>query len=415
MKTLIIWTDAYRNDYINENLSPFLYSLKGQSLYGKLDDIFGFRSIAPSFLTGMYPNKHGQFMSYRLKKNSSLKRFYLVSKISEAKLFKKMNMNKISNLGFNFYRYCVEKKTSFAELSNIPPKFFKFFDFSMDNYYCFPNIMDSKSLFDIMREKKYSFLVYDKPLTVDETMVAKIDVLTHGDDFSRLKKVKAIIDKMNKDLYFFHMLNLDKYGHELGPNSPKMSDKIKEEDELIENLVNFFQSKYKKSNILIWSDHGMLKMKNKLDVKKEIEDINLEVGKDYIYFLNSTIVQFWFFNEQAKKRLKERLIEIKNGRILTEKEIVDLKINFKDNRYGDLLFVAEPSNLILPNFFSGDVFKKGMHGFKPSIEEQKGFYFLLDGKHKENVNGKIVDMLPTLLKSLGIKNNIVFDGKSLGE
>lgn len=62
MKTLILWLDAFRSDYIDEKTTPFLYELKQRYGVSEIRPSFGFSEA--SFYTGCYPNKHGEFFVY---------------------------------------------------------------------------------------------------------------------------------------------------------------------------------------------------------------------------------------------------------------------------------------------------------------------------------------------------------------
>jgi predicted AlkP superfamily pyrophosphatase or phosphodiesterase len=166
--------------------------------------------------------------------------------------------------------------------------------------------------------------------------------------------------------------DLDTLGHHYGANSGCVKEKIKELDYMCEMLFN----RYPNDNFLFWSDHGMV------DVKGIIKPPEI---KNSIMFLDSTLIRIWTKNKKAE----EILSNLKNGKLLTKKDKVKYKINFKDNRYGDLIYLADPHHLIYPNYYNRSPVK-AMHGYDPFYKDQYGFYLTNYGKSKKDL--KMVDM-----------------------
>jgi hypothetical protein len=113
-----------------------------------------------------------------------------------------------------------------------------------------------------------------------------------------------------------------------------------------------------------------------INLKEVIDSTDLEVEKDYLLFLDSTIARFWTLNENAYQYLTEVLSDIKGGHLLSKEETIKYKINFKSNIYGDLQYLADAGKLILPNFYTirgGAV--KAMHGWDPDDKTQDSFIF----------------------------------------
>jgi hypothetical protein len=98
--------------------------------------------------------------------------------------------------------------------------------------------------------------------------------------------------------------------------------------------------------------------------------------KDYIYFLDSTVVRLWFFSEKAKSIFTDYL-EISDdfnnygtfiNRELAEKE----HIPWGDRRYGDIAWWANTGVLVYPDFFHRVEKYKGMHGYNPALRQNQG-------------------------------------------
>jgi hypothetical protein len=65
------------------------------------------------------------------------------------------------------------------------------------------------------------------------------------------------------------------------------------------------------------------------------------LGDYHIYFQNSTtMARFWFFNKARRKEVFNMLKNISNGNVLSKKDKIQYRINFKDSRHGEECFLA---------------------------------------------------------------------------
>jgi len=95
-------------------------------------------------------------------------------------------------------------------------------------------------------------------------------------------------------------------------------------------------------------------------------------------------VRFWFANETARKKMRERLARVPDGFLIDEQMEHDLRIAGCDRRNGELFFLAHPGVQFFPNFFqeSGTP-PKGMHGYHPDCPDNQAF--LLTHLHGQEV------------------------------
>jgi predicted AlkP superfamily pyrophosphatase or phosphodiesterase len=387
VKTLILWLDAFRKDYISEERTPYLHSLIEEFNNGDLKPVLGYNSIGASFFTGSYPEKHDQFTIYCYdEKPNDL-------------WFLKFIPNRLRSYFLNSYRYLFQGNDFFVP--SISWKYYKYFTISQSRYYHHDHALKTKTIFNIFRENHVRFLVYNWPLTITDKC-SKLSLLTKPNDRDRTNKFLELCKK-NYDAYFLHLWDLDKYGHMFGPNSKKLRKKIKEEDEFVKKILSNFS--LDEDNILIWSDHGMLPVKKTLDLKSLLP----KFGDGYLYFLDSAMARFWFFDQNKRKKVIEILHKIKDGYLLSKQQIRDYKIDFQDNKYGDEIFLVNPGVLIMPNFFQEKPIK-GMHGYDLSDKGEWGF-FIINKKSKEE--GVIIDLFPTILELMNIEIENETDGKSL--
>lgn len=385
MKTLILWVDAFRKDYISKENTPFLYKLSKKYGVGTLKPSFGFSQA--SWFSGVYPNRHGEFSVFNNSKN----------KITTRPL--KLLPKSLRPMAFNLFRYLKGNDyiSHYIDINQMGK-----FSLTREKYYHHKNTLKVKTLFDFFNENDISYLIYYWPLII-ENGKTRLTPFVKGTDISKVKKFRKLVRKTNHDVYFFHTSELDAYGHDYGPKSEKVKIKLREQDFLIERLIKQFD--FDKDNILIWSDHGMLDVKGTIN----LEDI-LPENKKYARLIESTMAKLWFFDEELKQKVLTDLKKVKHGHILSKEEIKKFNVDFKNDENFEEIFLADPSYIICPNVFQKQPIK-GAHGYNYSQKGELAFSIINKNFKKQ---GNMVDMLPTILKLLNIsypKND--FDGISL--
>ncbi len=170
------------------------------------------------------------------------------------------------------------------------------------------------------------------------------------------KKMHMFDTDVKKSFYhglkveYVHIGKLDKISHKYGVDSLETRRCVEEIDNMLRK-VDFD---------LVMSDHGMM------DVKEIIK-----VPECERCFIDSTMARYWGDDRDIKK-LKLNLPLDKGKRIKWNK------------KYGDLIFLANPGVLIMPNYWQGGNRVRAMHGYDPGSKEMDGFYILLrEGKRKD--------------------------------
>ncbi len=167
-------------------------------------------------------------------------------------------------------------------------------------------------------------------------------------------EIKKPIHKI-KGIKYITFHKLDGLTHKYGTKSKEVRKYVKELDKKIKNL---------KWDIIL-SDHGFM------DVKEFIK-----VPETEKCFIDSTLARYW--GEKPNMPLdKCKLIQW-------------------DKKYGDYIYLANPSVVFLPNYW--EIKKvKAMHGYDPKLKDMKAFYIIKkhgkrkDLSMKELSNGKIGD------------------------
>jgi len=425
-KVVFIICDAVRWDYLDKRLTPFLSDLTQTSIYvKKLVPSFGFCEKATMF-SGAYPEDHGYFTAMTFDKEKSdfnrltvgeIKLIELIKKI--AKAFGKVNpfLGRMLSNTILEHLYFRKIRGITQPIYEILPHFLPEIALTEDykNMYG-KNALSVETIFDRMIDENKSFFCEN---------FASLRRSFITDDYTRLKKYLLKVKKQpNHDLYLLYFGEGDSVGHKYGPNSAEIKKTLHKIEYLIAKTIYFFNKMFKYVDYLIVGDHGMLEVKEHIDVYTKIIRIalskNLKLNKDYKFFLDSTMARIWFNNDFSKEvftKLFKHDYELKNrGNLLTEEIITKYHLPKKINYYGDLIWIANPGVLIFPDFFHAYEKAKGMHGYFPDIDEQKGFAILYS--KNRNYNAKIseahlIDICPTLCDLLNLKPPKSNKGKSI--
>jgi predicted AlkP superfamily pyrophosphatase or phosphodiesterase len=358
---LCIFIDALKPEYLRE--MPFLSSLKNESLHGYLEVPLGYTGIIASFVTGVWPNKHSIFDLF----------------VPDAKPSKK-----IKNKYFLAFIRLLKNKRFFYTPLKIRSEYFKP---SLDKTWPQKHCLSHATIFDLLESNGRNFEVIDWP---NHFKNRKASIF-----FSKnYKKILQLTKKAKADFILTHFLDLE-IAHRYGTESKQVIETAKNIDNAIKQIYN------KDQNILVFSDHGMDNVEREVDVWKEIKKLNLRFGKDFLYIIGSTTVEFWFKNKEAKEKTTDMLKKLKYGKIIKQENF-----NIKTK---SLIFLADFKTAFYPNFFSKLHFK-AMHGWDP--KQQKTYYILKTKGKRGKRNAKIVDFFPTILKIMALPK-VKSDGKAL--
>lgn len=392
--TVTLHIDACRSDYINENKTPFLFSLKEEGVSGSLSPTFGFEPDA-AYLAGLYPDEcDGGMHFWYSPETSPFKTAQLLLRYFDGlpSIFQRF-LHRLSTI---FVRRTTKSSRAryVPSFYKIPFKLISFFDLAQRHLLYEEEFADGRSIFTILRNNNKSFFFHGAPTcpTSAEDVYRGLVEADHPFDF-----------------IFLHTSLLDSVGHKYGPYSDEISSALRRLDRVMKKICSFLKNRYGEFNLVTIGDHGMAEVKEIVDIERRIKELDLKVVKDYVYFLDSTLARFWFFNEKAKRLIIPVLSKIEKGGILAEEEIDRYHLKYPHNKFGDLIFLADPGILIYPNFWNNSIPEKGMHGYAPEYSGQQPAFIIQSSF--VNKQGKVenpIDMrriFPTLLKFTGLYTN----------
>lgn len=395
MKTVFVLVDALKSLYLTEENMPFLYSLSSQGYYIKqIIPCSGFCERSEIF-SGLDGYDTGNFTAIGFLPEKSpyrnngaiLKLFGLADSFSSRiarKLFSKWRIGKRKPL--NAYR--------------IPFKSLSKFALTEDGGF---KLIEHRDIFQVLEEKGMTY---------------SSDGFTSLADFGRrtLLPVTALAEREIKrgiDFIPLYIGATDSAGHKYGDDMLSIKPILRE----VDNQLQTIYSAASKAGycFCVLGDHGMVPVKHKIDVQAYIKKTNLRLHKDYEVFYDSTMARFWFYNEDAKKKIASVLMENlqQYGFVVNKANCqnyrVPLDIINQDGHpvYGNIVWCANPGVLVSPNFFhSRKASENGMHGYIEVVEGHGTGLFVMmssETKHTEIERAPSSQICGELCKSLDIE------------
>lgn len=289
--------------------------------------------------------------------------------------------------------------------ARIPFSFLPFFDVvrqhgPLDGRFCvFP------TLFDLLRAGGKRFLYLGAPVSSASSQ----DVWR---DFQR-----ASLDRV--DLVFLFVGDLDGIGHRYGPNSPEYRDAVWGMGHFIRQVQGRIEKEQGDVSCLVFGDHGMVEVQRLVDVHSTLEGLPVRPFSDYLYFLDSTLARFWFFNDRARQIVTQAMEAVRGGRLLTDEDREVYRIRYPHNRFGELIWWADGGALISPNFWQDQKLVRGMHGYRREIRENQAGFVLIDpeldlwGIQLLKAPLEMVDAFATMIELLGLEMPDNAHGRSI--
>lgn len=325
--------------------------------------------IHASIWTSSHIADHGKWLSYYLENfpEKEIRISNFLWKMQSAATF-------ISKrLTGNYDKYYVPKVLS---------QYFRKLDYDFDNPFYHEKI---PSLFKVLEENSINF------------------------QFSHLTTTKEIqVTSLVHDVNVIFTDEFDALGHKMGPNSNEIKKRILDSLTEVEKIME----KEKDLAIFLFSDHGMNEITQRLNFSRHLKHLRkcgYKLGKDYVFFTDSTLIRFWTKSEKINETIFEVLSK-EPCHFLTSEDKAKYKIP-STGSFGDLIFLANPGVEVFPNFFhpSYSSFVKGLHGYAP--ENRNSYGLFATNMELKSKSFSLLDISPTILKFLGVKKPKIWKGK----
>jgi hypothetical protein len=163
---------------------------------------------------------------------------------------------------------------------------------------------------------------------------------------------------------FLYMADLDGALHQVGKDDPSISARMVRYEERLREVLAVARKRYGEVRLTVISDHGMAYVSQSFDLQAALAPLPLKFGRDYVAAYDSTMARFWLRSDAAARLLPDAIAELPGGHLMTDAELAALGCDFPGRRYGELIFLMNPGNLIVPSHMGLKPIC-GMHGYHP--------------------------------------------------
>jgi len=380
--TAVFYVDALNSSFVNSDTMPFLSSLATHS-YCELENVLGYSfAIQSCMLSGKYPDETNHWLPYFYSPEESpsifkaLKELSAVFPVDRLPPLRYLAMDQIRRF---FLRHGVR-------ISNAPLRIVD--KITLYPYYYMGELPFFSELKELLDRKYCTSLTYIGPPKVRRHL---FDVL--------IKHVEA--SNNESECIIAYDDALDGLGHKFGPYSAQCINYAKSLDRVLLRTQQKLERHLGKDlTLIIFSDHGQYERTQVVDLLSELEKNALHLSYDYFCFIDATLALFWPNNRVAKERILNVLGKIKTGRVIDEDLQKKYHLRFNDERYGEIIFLLKPGGTFFPNFFSPLGAMKGLHGYSPDDDVQKGF--LISSKRLVNSPKHVKDFRNLVMDISGI-------------
>lgn len=229
----------------------------------------------------------------------------------------------------------------------------------------------------------------------------------------RLKQIVRWLnlpENKRPNLLLAYFSSVDTAGHRYGPNSLQVKKALLNLDKDLQDF--FYELKENDLNdidIIIVSDHGM----TTVDRKHLISISSLNIPKEW--HIENNHSQLYLYKHKSTQSIKNNLLNKSLGRFsVYEKNHYpqDWHLDSESSAMPDIILNAKAPYLFNDNIIRS--FMHGAHGFEPRTTPDMRAIFIANGpsfKPQHIKNLKNIDIMPLMLKLLGINQPAYLDGK----
>jgi predicted AlkP superfamily pyrophosphatase or phosphodiesterase len=322
-----------------------------------LKTILGFSSGAiPTILTGLRPAEHGHWNLYYYDPSGSpfrwLRHFaFLPNGILEHRVTRKI----LKEMG----RRVLGMGPLFE--CHVSPRLLPWFNWvEKRNIYSNGGIPGTASIFDRLAESAYPHRVYS---------------YHDGPDAELLRRARQDIAPSGANFFFLYLCEMDAFLHRHCQDPDKVRHKLEWYGAELRKLLETAREVDGEAALTVFSDHGMTPVRHHFDLAAQINSLGFSMPSDYLAVYDSTMARFWFFNERARRNILAALRSVHCGKTLSDNELAGLGILFPDHRYGESIFLLNPTWVIGQSDFNGKGWSpRGMHGYHPDDPHSDGAF-----------------------------------------
>ena len=184
-------------------------------------------------------------------------------------------------------------------------------------------------------------------------------------------ELRARVEHGDDDLLFLYTAELDACLHREGSRGGGVRAQLARYADWLGGVRDAAARRGRPLWLYLCSDHGMVDVRERVDVMAALAPLPVRRGRDYLAFFDSTMARFWWRTPAARAAVRAALADEPRGRWLEPEELAREGADFADHAYGDDVFLLRPGALLLPSFM-GRTPVAAMHGYDPSHPDMPG-------------------------------------------
>ncbi len=322
-----------------------------------LRTVLGYSATAvPTLLTGLSPSEHGAWTLYFRSPATSPFRW--------TRPFARLPLERLPRLGWRVREWVKRETvrrhgiTGYFELYDVPSRF--------------------RDQFDVNWRRN---LFYDQgagPTFFSRWMArgpAFVGAQPHSDE-AIVAAAHAAIEGGTSHV-FCYLAELDALLHASASHQPsaRVETALQAYGDRIRSLAGAMARRHGDVRILVFSDHGMTPVDRTVALSDATE--GLVLGRDYMTFLDATLARYWSERPAVLDSIARVLARHDGGRLLDAEHLRAFDVPVAPDKYGQLVWLADPGVVISPNWMGRDV-PSGMHGYTPDDSWSDGILFTND-------------------------------------
>lgn len=343
----MVFLDAFSHAYLSKEFTPYLWSLAENGVSTTVDTVFAFRGIETTVFTGVWPSVHNSWTEFKLAGNTTrTSKIRLLQSIVKALDIMPWDALRAKS------RFFVERylfKRIYKTPNVMPSDAIPYFESTQPSEtFEEGSLGEITTIFDVFRKKGIPYVCIEPWIRGDKEVVSKA--------------IKMIKHREANGFWYIKFSHLDHLGHRFGPEPLMFKNQLAEIDNYVGEIVTGLNTKSNTISVLVIADHGMSRVNGTVNILDDMRQLKARMYKDFVVFVDSTLIRFWFFNKKASVEISDMLSQVKCGHILSEEEKKSLDIPLSPE-FGELIFVFDEGYIAHPSFFSRRSEVKGMHGY----------------------------------------------------
>jgi hypothetical protein len=315
----------------------------------RLETVLGFSSGAlPTLFTGRLPSEHGRWLMYRRAGNAGtpFRGFrwlgLLPSRLRRKWKLSVMLTRLVARRGVRGY----------FSLYQVPRELLEEFDLAERDDIFVPGGLPGDSLWDAAERSGVRWRGWNWRTPEPEA----------------LDEMERALEQGPEDFLFCYTADLDAALHREGSGGGDVRERLARYDAWLTRNTHAARLRGEDLRLVLLSDHGMLDVRETVDVMGALAGLSCRWPRDYVPFFDSTFARFWWRSAAARGEVRAALQAVRGGRWLDDGELERAGALFPAREYGEDIYLLDPGVLMVPSFM-GSRPLAAMHGYDPAHPE----------------------------------------------